>query len=51
MKADPRKRTHTMGAKWLRQNSKNPVTFPTEMTRDEGGVISAQKSQSMIRIS
>ncbi|KAK1380771.1 hypothetical protein POM88_027515 [Heracleum sosnowskyi] len=36
MKAEPRRRSHTMGAKWLRQGGKNPVEFPAERTEDDG---------------
>lgn len=36
MKAEPRRRNHTMGAKWLRQGGKNPVNFHAEQPVEEG---------------
>lgn len=36
MKADPKRRSHTMGAKWLRQGGKNPVVFSAEQSGEEG---------------
>ncbi|KAL8104293.1 hypothetical protein AgCh_028496 [Apium graveolens] len=45
MRAEPRRRNHTMGAKWLRQGGKNPVSFPVATTADcEGGIV-ATKAQ------
>lgn len=40
MRAEPRRRNHTMGAKWLRQGGKNLVSFPVATTADnEGGIV------------
>lgn len=44
MRAEPRRRNHTMGAKWLRQGGKNPVSFPVATTADSEGGIIATKS-------
>lgn len=48
MKAEPRRRSHTIGAQWLRQGSEAPVMMQTEV-RESGnskqdGVIIAKKA-------
>ncbi|KAK1370743.1 hypothetical protein POM88_036835 [Heracleum sosnowskyi] len=44
MKAEPRRRSHTMGAKWLRQGGRNPVAFPADRDVEEGGKEIATKT-------
>lgn len=43
MKAEPRRRTHTMRAKWLRQCGKDPAMVPVETTAELGREISSTK--------
>lgn len=48
MKAEPRRRNHTMGAKWLRQGGKNPVSFPGTTTGDsEGGIVATKSAETL----
>ncbi|KAL8093146.1 hypothetical protein AgCh_035147 [Apium graveolens] len=50
MRDEPRRCNHTMGAKWLRQGGKNPVSFPAAMTADSEGGSVATKSAIIIPV-
>ncbi|MDV3180553.1 MAG: hypothetical protein Q8829_02590 [Candidatus Phytoplasma australasiaticum] len=43
MKEEPRRRSHIMGAKWLRQGGKNLVVFLAKQTEEEGRKVDTRK--------